>query len=214
MNIDFKNSETKHNLIRAFAGESQAVSRYTFAASQAKNENLAVIQSIFLFTANQEREHAKVFYKFLREFSGKKISGDGNYPVDIYKTTLELLRASQNNEFEEYNFAYADFANVAQKEGFEEISSTFSKIAGIEKIHGDRFKYFADLLEQKKLFISDVEIKWMCLNCGEVYRGKTAPQICPVCSHNQGFFVRLEFAPFVGNSNFCSVNSGNKTCVS
>ncbi|MDR0405091.1 MAG: rubrerythrin family protein [Oscillospiraceae bacterium] len=213
MSVEFRNSETKHNLIKAFAGESQAVSRYTFAASQARSENLAVIQSVFLFTAGQEKEHAEIFYKFLKEFSGEKISGDGSYPVDIYKSTLELLRASQNNEFDEYNHVYKDFAETAKKEGFVKISSTFDMISKIEKTHGNRFKHLADLLERQQLFISDVETKWMCLNCGEVYEGKSAPLSCPVCSHNQGFFVRLELAPFTDATGFSALSCANKRCV-
>lgn len=109
MNNNLSESQTKINLLRAFAGESQARNRYTFAASQAKKENLPVIEMVFKFTADQEKEHAKVFYDFLKDMSGQNIKIDGSYPVDIYGTTLELLRASQHNEFEEFEPVYPDF---------------------------------------------------------------------------------------------------------
>ena len=108
MNNNLSESQTKINLLRAFAGESQARNRYTFAASQAKKENLPVIEMVFKFTADQEKEHAKVFYDFLKDMSGQNIKIDGSYPVDIYGTTLELLRASQHNEFEEFEPVYPD----------------------------------------------------------------------------------------------------------
>ncbi|MDR3178434.1 MAG: rubrerythrin family protein [Oscillospiraceae bacterium] len=200
MSIEFENSQTKHNLMKAFSGESQAFNRYVFSASQAKKENLQVIESIFLFTANQEKEHAKVYYNLLKEFSGQKISISANYPVDNYNSTLELLKAAQNNEYEEYKHDYSNFARIAKEEGFNKISSKFNTISKIEKTHSDRFKYFADLLKENKLFISNIETEWMCLNCGEVYKGLSAPKVCPSCEHNQGFFISLELAPFTASS--------------
>jgi len=192
----FKNSVTKHNLMRAFAGESQARNRYTFAASFAKKQELAVISSVFLFTADQEKEHAKIFYNLLSEFSGENITADGDYPIDIYQDTLKLLKSARNNEFEEYETAYTSFAKIAQDEGFPEIAKTFNSIAEIEKVHGDRYELFANLLEQNKLFISETETRWMCLNCGHIHDGTSAPKKCPVCDHNRGYFIRLELAPY------------------
>ena len=174
----------------------QARNRYTFAASQAKKENLPVIEMVFKFTADQEKEHAKVFYDFLKDMSGQNIKIDGSYPVDIYGTTLELLRASQHNEFEEFEPVYPDFGKIANQEGFNQIGLKFNEIAKIEKIHGERFGMFADWLEQGKLFISDVEEEWMCLNCGYVHKSTEAPKVCPVCNHKQGYFIRLSLAPF------------------
>ncbi|MDR1254385.1 MAG: rubrerythrin family protein [Oscillospiraceae bacterium] len=196
MKVDFKNSATKQNLIRAFAGESQARNRYTFAASHAKKHCLHVIESVFLFTANQEKEHAEIYYNLLKEFAGESISADGDYPIDIYPDTVKLLRKARNNEYNEYEHAYADFAKQAELEGFSEISAKFDMIAKAEKVHGDRFGYYADLIEQGKLFISDIETKWICLNCGHIYDGTKAPDTCPVCDHNKGYFIRLELAPF------------------
>lgn len=194
--MDFKNSETKENLMRAFAGESQARNRYTFAAAQAKQENMQVIEAVFTFTANQEREHAEIFYQHLKELAGENIHIDGSYPVDIHDTVLEVLRAAQHNEYEEFDPVYKEFGDKAMEEGFPKVAASFHHIAKIEKIHGDRFGELADLLEQNKLFVSDVECKWMCLNCGFVYEGEKAPMICPVCKHERGFFIRMELAPY------------------
>lgn len=194
--MDFKNSETKENLMRAFAGESQARNRYTFAASQAKQQKMHVVEAVFTFTANQEKEHAEIFYNHLKELSGENIHIDGSYPVDIYESVLEVLRAAQHNEYEEFDPVYKAFGDKAMEEGFPKVAASFHHIAGIEKIHGDRFGQLADLLEQNKLFINDVECKWMCLNCGFVFEGKEAPQKCPVCDHDKGFFIRLELAPY------------------
>lgn len=194
--MDFKSSETKENLMRAFAGESQARNRYTFAASQAKQQKMHVVEAVFSFTANQEKEHAEIFYNHLKELSGENIHIDGSYPVDIYESVLEVLRAAQHNEYEEFDPVYKAFGDKAMEEGFPKVAASFHHIAGIEKIHGDRFGQLADLLEQNKLFINDVECKWMCLNCGFVYEGKEALQRCPVCDHDKGFFIRLELAPY------------------
>lgn len=196
MAVEFKNSETKDNLMRAFAGESQARNRYTFGASLAKKEHLYVIESIFTFTANQEKEHAEIFYNHLQELVGEHIHVDGNYPVDLQKDMVGLLRAAQHNEYEEYKDVYKYFGDKAKEEGFSKVATSFYMIADIEKTHGDRFKRFADMLESNKLFISNVETGWMCLNCGHVHYGKAAPEKCPVCDHDKGYFIRLELAPY------------------
>ncbi|MCI8331854.1 MAG: rubrerythrin family protein [Clostridiales bacterium] len=197
--VDFNESQTKVNLMRAFAGESQARNRYTFAASQAKKSNLHVIEAVFTFTANQEKEHAEIFYNHLSSLSGKTVEMDGGYPIDITQSITELLRSAQHNEFEEYDPVYKAFAATAKEEGFPEIASSFSGIAEIEKTHGDRFGALADLLEQDKLFVADVECGWMCLNCGHVQTSLKAPEACPVCHHDKGYFIRLTMAPFTQN---------------
>ena len=196
MSIAFEQSETRLNLLRAFAGESQARNRYTFAAGLAKKKNLQVIEGIFTFTANQERAHAKDFYNLLQSVSGENLRIDGTYPVELYPELLQHLRSAQHNEYQEWDHDYKGFAKAAKEEGFEEISHTFSMISEIEKTHGDRFGRFADLLEQGKLFVSDVEVKWMCLNCGQIIDATMAPAVCPVCKHPQGYFIRWELAPF------------------
>ena len=192
----FLHSQTRENLMRAFAGESQARNRYTIAAGVANKAGLAVIQGVFLFTAEQERVHAKQFYAALEDCAGQTIKVDGTYPVDIYSGVLDYLRAAQHNEYQEYEHDYTGFAHVAKEEGFPEISHLFSQIARIEQVHGDRFGLFADLLEQDKLFISEVECQWMCLNCGYIVTATRPPERCPVCKHDQGFFVRMEMVPW------------------
>lgn len=198
MSVEFKNSVTKENLMRAFAGESQARNRYTFAASTARKQKLHVVEAVFTFTANQEKEHAEVFYNLLAELSGENIHIDGSYPVDISDDVAKLLRLAQHNEYEEHDDVYLNFAKKAQEEGFQRVASSFQMIAQIEKTHGDRFGLFADLLEQQKLFVSDVECAWMCLECGNIYRGTAVPEECPVCQSARGYFVRLELAPYTG----------------
>ena len=194
--MDFKNSETKENLMRAFAGESQARNRYTFAAEQAKEQKLHVVEAVFRFTADQEQQHAEVFYDHLKELAGQNIQIEGSYPVDIYDTVLEVLKAAQHNEYEEFDPVYKTFGDKAMEEGFPQVAASFHQIAKIEKVHGDRFGELAELLEQNKLFISDVECKWMCLNCGHIHEGKEAPGKCPVCHHDRGYFIRFELAPY------------------
>ena len=157
MSISFENSMTKENLMRAFAGESQARNRYTMAASQAKKEGLGVIEAVFTFTANQEREHAEIFYKHLSQVTETSIAIDGSYPVDISQDVAKLLRFAQHNEFEEHEDVYKAFEEKAREEGFQEIAASFRMIGAVEKTHGDRFALFADLLEQKKLFNSDIK---------------------------------------------------------
>lgn len=196
-NVDFMKSRTRENLMRAFAGESQARNRYTFAAGYARKEGLDVVARAFEFTADQERAHAKVFYDLLRESAGQNITIEGNYPVDIFENTLGHLRAAQHNEYQEWKDDYAGFSRVAYEEGFELIGKNFEMISDIEKTHGDRFGLFADLLEQDRLFAEEGETAWMCLNCGQIIHASAAPGVCPVCRHGQGFFIRLDMAPYV-----------------
>ncbi len=193
---DFKNSETAKNLMRAFAGESQARNRYTFAAGMAKQQKLPVLQAVFLYTADQEKEHAEIFYNYLRDMNGETIHIDGGYPVDLDEHTLDQLKNAMHNEYEEHDVVYKSFGDIAEQEGFARIAQTFRMIAEIEKTHGERFEMFSKLMESGKLFVSDVETGWVCLNCGHIYRGKEAPQKCPVCQHDQGYFIRMELAPW------------------
>lgn len=196
MSVEFKNSETKINLMRAFAGESQARNRYTFAAAEAHKQNLHVVEAAFLFTAGQEKEHAEIFYQHLQEFAGETITIDGGFPVDFSPSVVQLLRRAHHNEYEEYADAYKHFGDTAEQEGFPKVAASFRMIAAVEKTHGDRFGKLADLLEQNKLFVSDVECQWMCLNCGHIYSGTAVPERCPVCDHDKGYFIRLTLAPY------------------
>lgn len=196
MAVSFAESETKKNLMRAFAGESQARNRYTFAAAQAKENGLYVIEVLFRYTADQEKEHAQVFYNHLKQSTGENIAIEGGYPVDISDDLVTLLKKAQHNEYEEHDPVYKKFAETAQQEGFMEIASSFFQIAEIEKIHGDRFGKMAEHLENGTLFVSDVKTKWICLNCGNVVETVQAPLSCPVCHHDQGYFIRLELSPY------------------
>ena len=196
MQISFSESETKKNLLKAFAGESQARNRYTFAANYCRKEKLHVIEAVFNFTADQERAHALVFYNLLKESSGENIAIEGTYPVDNYDNVYKLLESAKHNEFEEYDVVYKNFAEIAEQEGFVKAASSFKMIAEVEKMHGERFSMLADEVQNNKLFISDVKTKWMCLNCGHIYEGTQVPAVCPVCEHDKGFFIRLELASF------------------
>ena len=194
--MDLAHSETKINLMRAFAGESMARNRYTFAAAIAREQKLHVIDEVFTYTANQEKEHAEIFYGFLKEFNGESNSFAGGFPVNTTTDVLALLRAAEHNEYEEFDDVYKEFAQVAKDEGFVKISATFDLIAKIERTHSERFKTFAELLENGKLFSCDSECNWICLNCGHIHSGKNAPEMCPVCEHEKGFFMRVEASPF------------------
>lgn len=156
--MDFSKSITKDNLMRAFAGESQARNRYTFAASQAKKSGLQVISAIFAFTASQEQEHAEIFYNHLQEMAGSTIFIDGGYPVDISDNVADLLLKAQHNEYEEHDSVYQSFGQTARQEGFDQIASSFLQIAEIEKVHGDRFGKYAQLIREGKLFVADAEV--------------------------------------------------------
>lgn len=195
MAVDFKNSETKENLMRAFAGESQARNRYTFAAEVARKQKQYAMSQVFLYTANQELAHAKVFYDHLKELSGQTITVDGTYPVDQSESLSKLLRMAQHNEYEEHDDVYRKFGETARAEGFLKVAASFEMIGSVEKHHGDRFSKFAELLETNELYVSKEKKQWVCLNCGYIYEGESVPPLCPVCRHDQGFFVPVELAP-------------------
>ena len=197
MAVNFCESKTKENLMRAFAGESMARNRYTFAAEKAKQAKNYVVEAVFKFTADQEKEHAEIFLNHLAQCSGENLEINGAaYPVSTETSVLELLRFAQHNEYEESDDAYKYFSDTAKQEGFEQIATDFKNIAEIERNHGDRFGMLADLIESNRLFVADAEIDWMCLNCGYIYKGTEAPEQCPVCKENRGYYIRLELAPY------------------
>ena len=189
-------STTKENLLRAFAGESQARNRYDFAAQACKEKKLYVLEALFKYTAGQEKEHAEIFYNHLVKGGCENVTITANYPVDLTQEPLKLLELAQQHELDEFGDIYPAFAEKAQEEGFAEAARHFRQIADIEKVHAQRFERFAKYLQDNKLFVSDVETGWMCLNCGHVLSGKQAPAKCPVCSHDQGYFIRLELSPY------------------
>lgn len=199
MAVDFKNSETKDNLMRAFAGESQARNRYTIAAEQAAKMGHHVIEAIFLYTANQEKEHAAIFYEHLRALSGENIHIDGSYPVDLADDVCGLLRMAQHNEYEEHDDVYQSFADKAKEEEFYQVEASFRMIAQVEKVHGDRFGRYADYMEQNKLYSEDEKTSWFCLNCGYIFEGTQAPPTCPSC-HEEGYFIRAAQSPYESES--------------
>ncbi len=194
--INFKTSQTKENLMRAFAGESQARNRYTFAAGVAIKQKQHMIADVFFYTANQEKEHANVFYNHLKQLAGENIHVDGSYPVDLSENLIDLLKSAHHNEYEEFEDVYQNFAEVAKQEGFLKVAQDFLNIAKIEQTHGDRFQALATLLENNQLYVSETTCRYMCLNCGHIYEGTVVPEKCPVCDHDQGYFVRIEFAPY------------------
>ena len=194
--MEFKDSATKENLLRAFAGESQARNRYTFAADVRQQGKLQVLEQIFLYTAGQEKEHAEVFYNHLKKGGCENVTITANYPIDLPDQPLQLLELAQQHELDEFGDIYPAFAEKAQEEGFAEAARHFRQIADIEKVHAQRFERFAKLMAEDKLFVSSVETGWMCLNCGHVLYGTKAPGKCPVCDHDQGYFIRLELSPY------------------
>lgn len=201
MAIEFKESKTKENLMRAFAGESQARNRYTIAARKARKMGMETIADIFTYTADQERAHAERFYELLKSLSGETIVIDGGYPVDAQEGLDEMLRAAEHNEHDEYENVYPAFGEVAKAEGFIEAASAFFQIARIEHVHEERFAELAKLLEDDQYYASKEETrKWICTNCGYIHEGKLAPLNCPVCHYDQGHFLPYEFAAYKGKN--------------
>lgn len=186
-----KGTKTAENLLKAFAGESQARNRYTFYASVADKEGYKQIRNIFIETADNEKEHAKRFYKFL--LAGLKdelpatIGIEAGYPV-AQGNTLDNLKAAANGENEEWSELYPAFAKVAEEEGFPEIAAAFKMISVSEQRHEARFVKLAENIETGKVFKRDEKVLWKCGNCGYVHEGKEAPKECPACVHPQGHF--------------------------
>lgn len=198
MTADFNLSKTKGNLMRAFSGECQARMRYAFAKEKADAAKLFVIGAVFEFTGAQEKEHAGIFLNHLRDTEGQNISIDGAYPVTETDSVIKLLESAYHNETEEADRVYRAFGDTAHEEGFDSVAASFYKIAEIEKSHAERFLLFSELMKKNRLFISDISCEWMCLNCGHIFSGTEAPEECPVCRHDKGFFIRLTLAPYTG----------------
>ena len=171
---NLKGSKTEQNLLAAFAGESQARNKYTYFASRAKKDGYVQIAKIFEETANNEKEHAKIWFKLL--------SGIGN--------TEENLKAAADGEGFEWTEMYPEFARIAKEEGFDQIAELFNKVADIEKTHEARYKKLLENIKENAVFASNNEEIWECSNCGHIVKGKTAPETCPVCSHPQAYFER------------------------
>lgn len=198
MAVDFKDSQTKENLMRAFAGESQARNRYTIAAKKAEKLGMYAVRDIFLFTADQERAHAERYYELLKTLNGETVFIDGGYPVEHPDALAGLLRAAEHDERQEFEDIYPNFGDIAKGEGFMEAASAFYQIADIEHIHEQRFAMVAELLEKGSFYKAQEENGlWMCTNCGYIHEGKSVPNQCPVCRYEQGYFIPFALAPYM-----------------
>ena len=185
-----KGTETHKNLMRAFAGESQARNRYTFYAGIAQKQGYPLVADVFNYTAEQERMHGKIFFEYLaEEFNGEEIEIDAAYPVDLYQeNTVKNLLASVAAESHEHEQVYPTFARVAKEEGFNQIAATFNMIAKIEETHSQRFAAIAKDMQNDTLFTKPTPVAWHCEVCGHIHYGVAAPAICPVCKHAKGYF--------------------------
>ncbi|MDD2293794.1 MAG: rubrerythrin family protein [Bacteroidales bacterium] len=185
MMATLKGTKTEQNLLKSFAGESQARNRYTFFASVAKKEGFEQISAIFTETAEQEKEHAKKFFKYLE---GGFVEITATFPAGVIATTAENLKAAAAGENEEWSLLYPEFAKVAEQEGFTEIANTFKKISLVEAEHEARYNKLYKNVVEGKVFEKDEVIEWQCRNCGFVFKGKKAPEKCPACQHPQAYF--------------------------
>ncbi len=188
MSKSIKGTRTEKNLLAAFAGESQARNRYTYFASAAKKEGYEQISRIFLETAENEKEHAKLFFKFLE---GGDVEIMAGYPAGVIGDTKANLEASAAGELHEWTMIYSDFSDVAKNEGFEEIARTFDQIAKVEKYHEARYRALIKNITNNEVFTKKTPVKWHCINCGYVYEGQAAPKSCPACKHPQAYFEVL-----------------------
>ena len=183
--VELKGSESEKNLLKSFAGESQARNRYTFFASVAKKEGFEQIAEFFRETADNEKEHAEIFFKYLE---GGDLVIEAGYPAGKIGTTAENLKASAEGEKEEWSELYPEFERVAREEGFEDVANSFREIAKVEKEHENRYRKLLKNVEEGSVFKRDTVVKWKCRNCGYVYSGKEALEVCPACLHAQSYY--------------------------
>ena len=188
MEKSIKGTRTEQNLLKSFAGESQARSRYTFFASVAKKEGYEQIAGVFMETAEQ-KEHAKRFFKFLE---GGMVEITASYPAGVIGTTMENLAAAADGENEEWADLYPAFADIAEEEGFKQIAVAFRMIAKVEAEHEKRYRKLLANLTEGKVFEKDEAIFWQCRNCGFVIEAKKAPMKCPACEHPQAYFEPMK----------------------
>jgi rubrerythrin len=189
--MDFKLSRTRTNLINAFAGESQARNRYTFFASEAKKAGFEQISALFLDTAENEKEHGKLFYKLLVELApGDMVQVTASFPA-VLGNTLQNLIAAIAGEYEEWSADYVEAARIAQEEGLPKVAATFRQIAEAEKAHERRFAALKANIEKGEVFRKGRATQWRCRNCGRVMESEEAPKACPTCQHPQSYFEVL-----------------------
>jgi rubrerythrin len=183
-----KGTKTEKNLLASFAGESQARNRYTFFASAAKKEGCEQISRIFLETAENEKEHAKVFFKYLE---GGDVEITASYPAGVIGDTRSNLEAAAAGENMEWTVLYAEAAKVAREEGFPEVAASFEEISKVEKFHESRYRKLAANIANGEVFKKKAKIKWHCINCGYIHEGEEAPKDCPACKHPQAYYEVL-----------------------
>ncbi|HNZ11520.1 MAG TPA: rubrerythrin family protein [Smithellaceae bacterium] len=183
-----KGTKTEKNLLASFAGEAQARNRYTFFASAAKKEGYEQISRFFLETADNEKEHAKVFFKYLE---GGEVEITASYPAGVISDTKSNLEAAAAGENMEWTVLYADAAKVAKEEGFPEIARSFEQIAKVEMFHEKRYRRLAANIANGEVFKKKAVAKWHCINCGYIFEGDEAPKECPACKHPQAFYEVL-----------------------
>src|SRR4030042_4716649 len=186
--MELKGSKTEKNLLAAFAGESQARNRYTYFASAARKEGYEQISAIFLETAENEKENAKLFFSLLK---GGDVEIVAAYPAGVIGNTADHLKAAAAGENLEWTKLYQDFADIAQKEGFTEIYETFTNVAKVEKFHEARYLGLLKNVQEGKVFKKDSSVRWHCRNCGYAFEGKEVPDKCPVCKHPRAHFEVL-----------------------
>lgn len=186
--MKFQGSKTEKNLLKAFSGESQARNRYTYFSSKARNDGYMQIADVFEETANQEKEHAKRFFKFLE---GGELEIQAAFPAGVIGTTAQNLKASATGEHHEWVELYPSFAKEAREEGFAEIARVFDAISAAEKQHEKRYAGLLANVESGKVFKKDKAVSWRCRNCGYVHTGAEAPKECPACVHPQAYFELL-----------------------
>jgi rubrerythrin len=188
MSKSIKGTQTEKNLLTAFAGESQARNRYTYFSSAARKEGFEQIANIFAETADNEKEHAKVFFQYLE---GGDAQITAAYPAGMIKDTKSNLEAAAEGEKMEWTKIYTDFSQVAREEGFPEVSRSFEQIARVEKFHESRYRKLINNISNGEVFKKKAPVKWHCANCGYVFEGTEAPRICPACQHPQAFYEIL-----------------------
>ncbi|MFH1888466.1 MAG: rubrerythrin [Candidatus Omnitrophota bacterium] len=188
MSKPVKGTKTEKNLLAAFAGESQARNRYTYFASAARKEGYEQIANIFTETAENEKEHAKVFFKYLE---GGDVEITASYPAGIIKETKSNLKEAAAGENMEWTILYSDFGRVAKEEGFPEIARSFEQIAKVENFHESRYRKLINNIANGEVFKKKAAVKWHCINCGYIFEGEGAPKDCPACKHPQSFYEIL-----------------------
>lgn len=188
MGKSVKGTKTEKNLLAAFAGESQARNRYTYFASQARKEGYEQIANYFVETADNEKEHAKIFFKYLEGGDVEILAG---YPAGVIGDTAANLAAAAAGENLEWTTLYSDFSKIARDEGFPEIANSFEQIAKVEKFHESRYRKLLNNINQGEVFKRPEPVQWHCINCGYVFEGTTAPPECPACKHPQAYYELL-----------------------